>query len=313
MLDAETQQKKAPSEAQMELKRCIMLWGVYIFVTVLMSFILPRPSHKLIDFTKLAQIREYTDLIPESYYMHYGFREIWVLHPPNRIDLEKKVQRMYSHTLLPYRFSSAFDEGTTHNTTAIRYVTRILTDRTKWSIENDPFPKGATTYDIDAYGGWQSHIHAWNLTQDYASNCRVDIPVIIVEDDAILDQDFVVKTRDLIKSLPEGWAILSLDSQGAECGDYRKGKICQLKNAHLGVGYIVANATVASRLIELNDLPEPPRPPEDLKRLNGDRSQWRWRPVFDSEWKTYSVIGEYMISKRRQRTQFPHGACFTPL
>ena len=261
---------------------------------------LPTPSF-------LLQLHYYQTKLPEWYLLNYGIREVWCMHPPNRIDIGEQMKEHFENILMPYHTAAAFDAGTTRNITMSNEVSRIFCDDTKWLLEdyvNGSLPEGDTLLDI--YGGWQSHLYCWERIVAYKINSRVDIPVLVLEDDAVISSHFITKVKRIMNNMPSDWKVLSLDKENISCHPNQYG-VCRLPHFHLGRAYIVRDFYTAKELWNQNNLKEPPN-----LRYDNNHNPISWTPNYPKNWPGYVVITNELAENRYFKTKYPHSPAFTP-
>ena len=253
----------------------------------------------------LLQLHYYQTTLPEWYMLNYGVREVWCIHPPNRIDLTDKITESFANMLLPVHYAASFDADTTNNITLAKEISRLFADETKWLLE-DKITNALPDRDLlDVYGGWQSHLYCWERTAAYFINSRADIPVLILEDDVALAPQFLTMVKRILNNLPSDWRVLSLDRDNISCTANQYG-VCRIDRFHLGKAYIIRDFYTAVELWKLNNNETPSILYDQSHRLMG------WKPIVHSHWPGYVILNNDLALDKRYTTLYPHSPTFTP-
>ena len=285
-------------------KQLLITWGVLFLVGLILAIFFPVMDERFPTPAYLLQLHYYQTKLQEWYEMNFGIREVWVMHAPNRYDLTETMKKHYEKALLPHHVAASFDSGTLSNHTMANQVSRIFVDDNKWLLEdhlNDLQPGPLA----DIYGGWQSHIYCWERVVAYKINSRLEMPVLVIEDDAILNTHFLSTVKILYDRLPDDWRILSLDKEGIKCKPDYNG-FCKLDHMHLGNAYIIRNSATANELYKRNNLKAPPLVTDSQGNPIG------WKPNVPQDWSWYVLMNDKLVRKGKFPTKYPHHPGFTP-
>lgn len=291
--------------AKNEKKKLIILWGAFILTFTIFCIYSKNVDIAFPSLQHFQNLIDYATILPEAHVLKHGFREIWVIHPPNRDDLNSQMDSDFRYALLPYWIAASFDNGTYANQTSLAIVARQFADECKWMLDQHFDYPFKSKEEADVYGGWQSHLYVWGRIVDYCVNSRTDIPVVVLEDDAKVDPNFLTRLSFFMNRLPNDWTVLSLD-----CPDTKRTKLGRalnkIKHPYFGHGYVIRNSKTASTLFSDNNVEEPPF------MIRDSSNKLTWHPNINKKWKGYCVSDHKLMQSNLRRSSHPHDG-FTPI
>lgn len=99
------------------------------------------------------------------------------------------------------------------------------------------------------FGCWQSHLQVMLGIVDEARQSNDDGPVLILEDDVIIDADMPFLVKQAADSLPSDWEYFAIGHLFATCVEQISPFVCRTDHSMGGQGYILRNAAAALKMI----------------------------------------------------------------
>ena len=133
-----------------------------------------------------------------------------------------------------------------------------LHPETKMNINKDSktflIKKFVRTY--GEIGCWMSHLQVYFRIRDKARETGVDGPVLILEDDIIMERTISYEVKRYLKMLPNDWDVFFLGSWGS-CIENVNENLCRGYDMWLTTSYVINGSKTAEKLISLsnNDYP----------------------------------------------------------
>lgn len=106
------------------------------------------------------------------------------------------------------------------------------------------------------FGCWQSHLQVMLRIVDEAKRSNDDGPVLILEDDVIIDADMPFLVKQAADTLPSNWEYFAIGHLFATCVEQVSSFVCRTDHSMGGQGYILRNAAAAQKLIEWSNTNE---------------------------------------------------------
>ena len=163
-----------------------------------------------------------------------------------------------------------------------------LHPETKMNINKDSktflIKKFVRTY--GEIGCWMSHLQVYFRIRDKARETGVDGPVLILEDDIIMERTISYEVKRYLKMLPNDWDVFFLGSWGS-CIENVNENLCRGYDMWLTTSYVINGSKTAEKLISLsnNDYPS--------------TADGFWRPHFRSSIHAYIFLKDYLANQDR--------------
>lgn len=237
--------------------------------------------------------------------MQFGIREVWVIHPTARVDLMQTVRTSFRQALVPFYIGSAFDSNTFRNltTSQLEEIAKYTPDDFKWSFaEHYKFLQGNASLQ-DSFGGWQAHLLCWKRISLFAKWTKIDLPVIVLEDDLVPRPMFLTQISKALRSIQTDWAVLSLSSakRSSSCRHH----ICKSPSTHFGSAYVIRNGSVAQELFLANNRDGP-------TFTQTGRKRGAWIPQIGTDYHLYSMKMTELKQISKQ-SAYQHSSRFSPV
>jgi GR25 family glycosyltransferase involved in LPS biosynthesis len=100
-------------------------------------------------------------------------------------------------------------------------------------------------------GQWQSHLQLYFEIVENARNTGNDHPVLILEDDIILDMETPMFIKGKLEYLKDNYEMLFLSNYCYKVNS----KVCELRDTMANFAYIIKNSSVAMKIIEFSNTP----------------------------------------------------------
>lgn len=226
----------------------------------------------------------------QEYLLHYGLRDIWIIHPPNRIDLDNTLQSRFYSSLLRYRIAASFDSGTVVTEKLCLNISRSFPDSNVWLLEDHYLDLMENHTLADIYGGWQSHLFCWKKIIEYYQQSRCNLPVLIFEDDIQPHPLILLRLSSILKTCPDAWSLLNLQSP----------------TKMFGGAYVIHDYQTAIQLYTLNNLEKPPFVYSNNGAIIG------WKPRIPENFSAITYTDERLVFHERIQTRYNHSLLFTP-
>lgn len=115
-----------------------------------------------------------------------------------------------------------------------------------------------------------THIQTYYYMIDTVARGNVDLPVLVVEDDVVVSKGIRRFVEDSASLLPDDWEVFVLGYKNDYCNTQIADNLCRAKLFLDTTAYIVRNATVARRLVEITD-----------KGCTSEAIDMMWVPLMD--------------------------------
>ena len=165
-----------------------------------------------------------------------------------------------------------------------------LHPETKMNINKDSktflIKKFVRTY--GEIGCWMSHLQVYFRIRDKARETGVDGPVLILEDDIIMERTISYEVKRYLKMLPNDWDVFFLGSWGS-CIENVNENLCRGYDMWLTTSYVINGSKTAEKLISLSNNAYP------------STADGFWRPHFTSSIYAYVLKNELLTYQDRDR------------
>ena len=135
-------------------------------------------------------------------------------------------------------------------------------------------------------GCWMSHLQVYFRIRDKARETGVDGPVLILEDDIIMEKFISYEIKRHLKVLPSHWDIFFLGSWG-DCIENVNENLCRGYDMWLTSSYVINGSKTAEKLISLSNNGYP------------STADGFWRPHFRSSIHAYIFLKDYLANQDR--------------
>ena len=137
-------------------------------------------------------------------------------------------------------------------------------------------------------GCWMSHLQVYFRIRDKARETGVDGPVLILEDDIIMERTISYELKRYLKMLPNDWDVFFLGSWGS-CIENVNENLCRGYDMWLTTSYVINGSKTAEKLISLSNNAYP------------STADGFWRPHFTSSIYAYVLKNELLTYQDRDR------------
>ena len=117
--------------------------------------------------------------------------------------------------------------------------------------------KKRNSIDFGAVGCWMSHLQVYFKIRDKARETGIDGPVLILEDDIIMEKVLPYELKRYLKMLPNDWDMFFISSCKGECIEHIDDNLCRGKNMWLTISYVINGSKTADKLITLSNTDYP--------------------------------------------------------
>ena len=294
-------------DACITLRKVIATWiSVFLIFYSCSRYALYSPTDLAYIDRIHTQENHYRSESMQQYLLRFGIRDVWIIHPPDRVPQQTIIRKNEHMALLRYRIAAAFDHNTLSSMSQCLSISRTYPDSNLWLLE-DHFNDSELANPViaDVYGGWQAHMYCWERVSAYYQQSRLDMPVLILEDDVLLHPLFLIKIRQLLSDAPPSWNIIVLSSQSNR-NTAGRNPFLLLNEPTFGSCYLVRTATLALSLYELNNEMQPPFRFSEKNTLVG------WKPHVPANLTSYRYMKGGLIYGSDSYTS-NHSPLFTPL
>ena len=162
-------------------------------------------------------------------------------------------------------------------------------------------------------GCQQSHLNVYFRIIDVARESGEDLPVLILEDDVLLEKNIMNEIYEIFKILPDNWEYLALGNlfDNGSCIPVVADRLCRQIIHMWGThAYILRNSSVARKLVRWSNREWPVAADHIyLKHLkNGDLYLYQVYPkllaIQDRKYMSSDIVTQSRIRQRRQYTNF---------
>ena len=141
--------------------------------------------------------------------------------------------------------------------------------------------------DFGAIGCWMSHLQVYFKIRDKARETGIDGPVLILEDDIIMEKVLPYELKRYLKLLPNDWDIFFIGSIDGYCIEQIDENLCRGKDMWLAISYVINGSKTAEKLITLSNADQP---------ILADLI---WRDYFDTIIHAYFLTNEQLSEQDR--------------
>ena len=187
-----------------------------------------------------------------------GLQDIYVINLDTRSDRLSSIKAQLDYLNLPFirypavdgkKMQASVKESLNH-TFNLHPETKLRFDWIDRSIIKISHKHGVTYGTI---GCWQSHLQVYFEIRDKFQNSQKNGPVLILEDDIIMEKQLPKLVKEYLKSLPENWDMLFIGFEGGNCIEIIDQHICRANNMVLASSYIINGVNTANKLIYLSN------------------------------------------------------------
>ncbi len=186
-----------------------------------------------------------------------SIQDIYVINLDRRPDRLASVDQQLKSLSLPYTRFPAIDGG---NLRKLSENKTIRKDDIGWhprvAFELDDLHhrmKEENDNEWGRFGCWQSHLQVYLTIVDRARTTGRDGPVLILEDDVLLDADLPFLVKQAMDTLPDDWEFFAIGHFWSACTKIVSRFACRANRVIGGQGYIIRNAAAAEILIGLSN------------------------------------------------------------
>ena len=205
------------------------------------------------------------------------------------INMDTRPQR-FAHTYLqlrelglPFkRFSAVkgdlietYDRDREHGTATVRPNLQVFPE-TKFDIAQ----YNSTVHSPGSVACWLSHMQVYMDVVRQAAAGNHSGPVLILEDDLVIETDLRHRLEAVMSTLPHDWELVFVGSCWAQCwgGREHTHEWCRVNRVLCGDGYMLRNATVAQKMVDA------------ANTEHVQISDWIWKDIVRTSLRTYALF-----------------------